>query len=162
MFAAAPEILPLDVPASAPVAWQRPTEPQLGVLIRRTGALRARFTVPSAGVWSLWLQGEIMPTVNLGLDGRHLTSVGGQLRGNVFNPDTLPPIELPLAAGAHVLTITRGGSTLAPGDRGSAALTAAFLTPAEAGTSARLGAIAPAAWRSLCGRRLDWVETGPS
>jgi hypothetical protein len=159
VYATPPAILPLDVTAAAPAGWRRPLQPQLGVLIRRQGQLRATFTVPHAGVWSLWLQGEIMPTVRIGLDGRRLASVGGQLRGNLFNPDTLPPIELRLArGGAHVLTLARAGDTLAPGDRGSATLQGMFLTPAAAGSSAQLHAVAPRSWRSLCGRRLDWVE----
>jgi hypothetical protein len=159
VFAAAPQIVPVDFAAAAPAGWRRPVNAQLGVLIRRQGQLRATFTVPHAGVWSLWLQGEIMPTVSIGLDGRRLTSVGGQLRGNVFNPDTLPPIALRLArAGTHALTIARAAGTLAPGDRGSATLQGLFLTPAAQGTAATLHTTAPGRWRSLCGRRLDWVE----
>jgi hypothetical protein len=74
----------------------------------------------------------------------------------VFNPDTLPPIRVVLAAGDHTVTLARGGTNLAPGARGSAVLHALFLTPVPARQTLRV--TDPARWRTLCGRRLEWVE----
>lgn len=156
--AVAPEAVPLDVTAAAPPDWRRPTLPDLGVVIRGRGHLQAAFTVLRAGVWNVWIRGEIMPTVAVGVDGRQAASVRAQLRGNVYNPDTLPPIPVRLAAGRHVLTLARASASLAPGQGGSDTLNAIYLTPAAAGATAALHTVAPSRWRSLCGARLDWVE----
>ena len=59
------------------------------------------------------------------------------------------------------MTITRGnGNPLAPGAGGSAILDSIFLTPAGAGSQARLHDTPAAQWRSLCGAPLEWVEAG--
>jgi len=97
--------------------------------MRRPGELTARFALPHAGAWTLWLRGQFMPRVLVGVDGRRLTTIAGQLAGNSLVPDTAPPISVRLDAGAHSLSVTRAGFSLAPGNGGSAVLAAAFLTP---------------------------------
>jgi hypothetical protein len=122
----------------------------------RPGRLAATFELP-AGRWDLWVQGQIMPAVELGLDGRRLASIGGELSGNSLVPDTVPPLAVALSAGAHRLSVTRGPSTLKPGDGGSAVLAAIFLTPAAYDPGALRSA--PAShWRALCGRSYEWIE----
>jgi hypothetical protein len=99
-----------------------------------------------------------MPAVQVRIDGRLLASVGGQLSGNSRVLDTVPPLPAVLSAGHHRLTVTRGASTLAPGEEGSAVLGAIFLTPATYDPQHALRAVAAGSWRALCGRRYSWVE----
>jgi hypothetical protein len=120
------------------------------------GHITADFRVPRAGVWNVWLEGEIMPRVTVSLDGGRLGTIAGQLMGSQFNPETMTPFPVLLSAGAHSLTVSRGGRSLAPGNGGSALLHAIFLTPA--GARETLHATPAASWRSLCGRRYDWIE----
>lgn len=123
----------------------------------RPGSLRAAFTVPRAGVWQLWLQGQIMPSVGVSIDGHGLASVSGQLDGNSLVPDTIRVLAASLAAGRHRVALTRGGFRLAPGDGGSAVLDAIFLTPG--GEPARsLRSVPASSWRTLCDGAYAWVE----
>jgi hypothetical protein len=154
--ASPPEIVGIDVARTSHPAWR---ESRLGLLLSGPGRLEARFVVPRAGVWDLWLQGEIMPAVGVSVDGRQLSSISGQLTGVATDPDTMAPLRVHLAAGPHRLTISRGsGNPLAPGAGGSAILDSIFLTPAGAGSQASLHVTPAAQWRSLCGEPLEWVE----
>jgi hypothetical protein len=114
------------VGAGHPVGWGRERG---GWAMRRAGTLTVRFALPRAGSWTLWLQGQFMPRVTVALDGARVASIAGQLAGNSLVPDAAPPIPLRLAAGAHALSVTRAGFSLAPGNGGPAVLAAAFLTP---------------------------------
>jgi hypothetical protein len=129
-----------------------------GLVMGTPGRLSTSFQAPHAGVWDVWVQGQIMPTITLGVDGRTIASIAGQLDGNSLVPDTVPPVTVRLAAGRHSLTVTRQGFSLAPGEGGSAVLDAILLTPAGADPQGPLRATAPGAWRSMCGRRYQWVE----
>ena len=100
-----------------------------------------------------------MPPVGVSVDGHRLPSINGQITGVASDPNTMAPLRVRLAAGSHRLTITRGASNpLAPGSGGSAILDSIFLTPVGSGAQATLHVTPPAQWRSLCGRRLEWIE----
>ncbi|HZL49248.1 MAG TPA: hypothetical protein VFC30_09575 [Solirubrobacteraceae bacterium] len=154
-----PELVRVDVASALHPAW---AETRLGLLMTRPGRLEATFAVPHAGLWDLWLQGEIMPAVGVSVDRHPLASISSQLTGVATDPDTMAPLRVRLAARSHRLTITRGGSSaLAPGEGGSAILDSIFLTPAGAGAEAALHVTPAAQWRSLCGARLEWIEVVP-
>ena len=154
-----PQIVPIDVARALHPAW---AESRDGLLMSRPGRLEATFAVPHTGTWDLWLQGEIMPAVEVSVDGRPLASISGQLTGVATDPDTIAPLRVRLTAGLHRVTITRGSSSLlAPGSGGSAILDSIFLTPAGAGSQATLHVTPAARWRSLCGQRLEWIEVVP-
>jgi len=156
--ASPPEIVRIDVARASHPVWR---ESRLGLLMSGPGRLTAAFVLPRAGVWDLWLQGEIMPAVTVSLDGRQLSSISGQLTGVATDPDTMAPLPVALSAGSHRVTITRGsGNPLAPGAGGSAILDSIFLTPVGAGSQATLHVTRAAQWRSLCGEPLEWVEAG--
>jgi hypothetical protein len=152
--AEAPQLVAIPLLRSAhPAGWGRQRQ---GLVMTRPGRLAATFELP-AGRWDLWVQGQIMPAVELGLDGRRLASIGGQLSGNSLVPDTIPPLALALSGGPHRLSVTRGPSNLKPGDGGSAVLAAIFLTPAAYDPGALRSA--PASdWHALCGRSYEWIE----
>ncbi len=156
--ASPPEIVGIDVASASHPAWR---ESRLGLLMSGPGRLEAAFVLPHAGVWDLWLRGEIMPAITVSVDGRQLASISGQLTGVATDPDTMAPLPAQLSAGSHQVTITRGsGNPLAPGAGGSAILDSIFLTPAGAGSQATLHVTPAAQWRSLCGEPLEWVEAG--
>lgn len=157
--ASPPKIVEIDVAHALHPAW---AETRLGLLMSRPGRLEARFMLPHAGAWELWLQGEIMPAIGVSVDRRKLASISGQLTGVATDPDTMAPLRVQLDTGPHRVTITRGSTNqLAPGSGGSAILDSIFLTPAGSGSQATLHVIPAAQWRSLCGRRLEWIEIVP-
>jgi hypothetical protein len=151
-----PETVSADVAGGRrPPSWKY-THP--GLLMSGTGSLRTSFSLPWSGVWELWLKGEIMPTVDIEIDGSRIASIGGELNGNPHNPEPTAPVAVPLSGGRHTLTISRsGGLDLAAGAGGWAILHEAFLTPAGDGAD-RLVAVAPSRWLGLCGGRYDWIE----
>jgi hypothetical protein len=155
LIASSPAELVLIPPrrASHPARWGRERE---GLVLSTPGRLSSGFALPHGGVWELWLQGQLMPAVNIAVDGRSLGSIAGQLAGNSLVPDTMTPLKVRLAAGPHRLSITRGGLSLAPGDGGSAVLDAIFLAPQ--GAAPVLSSVPAANWRALCGRAHQWVE----
>jgi len=138
-----------------PSGWGRV---RAGVAPKRAGRLTVSFQVPSTGIWRLWAQAQMMPTIRLAIDGRAVASIGGELSGNSLVVNTAPPVEVPLAAGRHTLTVSRGGATLAAGDGGAAFLDAVFLTSAATPAAGVLREVHASDWRSLCGRRYEWVE----
>ncbi len=138
-----------------PSDWGRERK---ALVMGHPGTLHTSFTLPAAGSWNVWVQGDIMPTVRLRIDGRELASISGQLSGNSLVPNTIPAIPAQLSAGVHSLTLTRTGPGLGPGETGAAVLDAIFLTPAASGSAPTLISAPAAHWRSLCGRSYQWVE----
>ena len=158
--APSPQLLRIPLAqASHPAHWDR-LRGGLGMIT--PGRLSAGFALPSPGLWDVWLQGQIMPAVGLGVDGRPLATVRGQLGGNSVVTNIITPLRVSLSAGRHRLSIARGGFSLAPGDGGSADLYGVFLTQANAQARPRLLSVPPARWRSLCGRTYEWIEVVPT
>jgi hypothetical protein len=156
--AASPGFRELDIEhSSRPRAWGRM---RIGVQLVGAGRLSAQISLPSTGRWEIWLQGQIMPTVKVAVDGHTAGSLGGQLGGNSVVPNSLTPLSIFLARGSHTVTISRGGTDLAPGNGGSAALYHVLLTPA-APSGGILHSASPARWHSLCGRYYQWIEVLP-
>jgi hypothetical protein len=154
--APAPELVGIALArAERPARWGHERN---GLVMSAPGQLSAGFVLPSSGLWNVWVQGEIMPTVKLGVDGRTIASIAGQLDGNSLVPNTVPPVSVRLVAGVHRISLTRGRSSLAPGDGGAAVLDAIFLTPAHTDPQGPLRVVAPADWPSLCGHRYQWIE----
>ncbi len=154
--AEAPKLIGISLARAAhPARWGHERK---GLVMSTPGGLSASFELPSAGAWQVWVQGQIMPTVQLSVDGHPIASIAGQLDGNSLVPNTVPPIPVRLAAGRHRLSVTRPSFSLVPGDGGAAVLDAIFLTPARTDPQGPLRAAAPARWRTLCGRSYQWVE----
>jgi hypothetical protein len=158
--AVAPVLVTVSLARSShPAGWGHERQ---GLVMSTPGRLSAAFELPAGGVWNLWIQGQIMPTVTVGVDGRRVSSIGGELSGNSLVHDTLPPRPIRLSAGGHRVTIARGAATLAPGDGGSAVLDVVFLTAARADPQGTLRVVARSGWRALCGSRYTWVELTPA
>jgi hypothetical protein len=150
-----PQVVEVEVARSRHLDW-RYTHP--GLVMKGAGQLRSTFSVAHAGAWEVWLKGQLMPTADVGVDGRSIGSIGAQLDGNPHNPEAMTPLRVTLSAGRHRLTISRGDSILAPGEGGWAILHEVFLTPAGAPDVDTLRVTPPARWRALCGGRFDWIE----
>jgi hypothetical protein len=150
-----PVLVSVEVARSQHPAWSY-THP--GLAMKGAGRLQSTFSVPHAGAWDMWLKGQLMPRADIGVDGRSIGSIGGQLDGNPHNPDAMTPLRVTLSASRHRLTIVRGDSVLAPGDGGWAILHEIYATPANAPNVDRLRVTPPARWRTLCEGRFDWIE----
>jgi hypothetical protein len=157
LVAASPaEVVRIDLASAHRTAtWRRVA---IWYVMPGPGRLAAPFRIQRPGLWNVWLQGEIMRSVTVRVDGRLVGSIGGQVGGDVVVPNTMTPLPVRLAAGRHDLSISRGGTSLAPGDGGSAILISVFLAPAGAGEQQQLHVAPGALWRSLCGHRYVWIE----
>ncbi len=153
--AAAPEVLGVPLRRSRrPSRWRAG---RAGLVLGSAGRLRSTISIPTAGVWDVWVKGQLMRPLHVSIDGHELATVSGLLDGNSLVAGSARPIAVRLAAGTHQLELERGGSSLAPGDGGAAVLKSVLLTPAG-GAGASLRVVPAAAWRSLCGGRYQWVE----
>jgi hypothetical protein len=118
------------------VALTRALRPRGWALVHRRivmggpGTLTASFDIPRAGVWEVWLEGDLMRALTVSVDSRTLGTLAGQLDGNTLVVNALTPLRVRLSAGRHTLTLTRPGASIAPGDGGQATLVSAFLVPA--------------------------------
>jgi len=133
-----------------------------GISMYHEGTLSAPFSLPRRGPWGLWLQGQMMSEVRVAIDGRQIADISGRVGGDAVVPEIIGPFTSVLAAGRHTLSITRVSSPLAPGDGGVAVLSGAFLVPAGPAGLPALLSVPSAAWRSLCGRALQWIELVPA
>ena len=150
-----PVLVSVEVARSRHPTWSY-THP--GLAMKGAGRLQSTFSAPQAGAWEMWLKGQLMPRADIGVDGRSIGSIGGQLDGNPHNPDAMTPLRVTLSAARHRLTIARGDSIWAPGDGGWAILHEIYATPANAPDVDRLRVTPPARWRTLCEGRFDWIE----
>jgi hypothetical protein len=158
--ARAPELITIALARSPhPASWGHQRK---ALVMSSPGTLTSAFALPTTGRWDVWLQGDIMPTVQLHVDGRPIASIAGQLSGNSLVPDTVPAIPVQLAAGVHSLSVTRKRAGFGPGETGAAVLDAVFLTPAGADASATLHSVAASDWQALCGHKYQWVEIVPA
>ena len=120
------------------------------------GSIESSFRVRSAGTYELWLAGDADRPLSVSIDGHVVGSVAAQSGddGNVMDVATIR-----VSAGRHKVRIVRGGGDLRPADNGSSIVDGIIFestaAPAERET---MQSIAPAAWKSLCGRPLDWIE----
>jgi hypothetical protein len=78
-----------------------------------SGSAQMQITLPSAGRYSIWLQGSIGRPLTFYIDGKRLSSLGYEER----YPDQFLLVHTrTLAAGEHTLRVVRGGGDLHPGD----------------------------------------------
>jgi hypothetical protein len=160
LAAEAPEVVHVALARTVhPASWGHERQ---GLVMSRSGTLSAALSVPSAGAWEVWVKGQFMPAVELALDGRALRTIAGELSGNSLVTAAPPPTPVRLTAGSHVLTLTRGGFTLAPGNGGAAVLDAIFLTPAGIPAQGTLRGAPSSRPQQLCGPRYQWVELLPA
>ena len=106
------------------------------------------------GRYDVWLGGSFLGRFSAAVDGRPVGSAQHELEwsGQLVDLGTLP-----LAGGSHRVLLRYAYGGWRPGTHGLAPLPSGPLVVAPS-SSPRVVGVAPARARSLCGRRLDWVE----
>jgi hypothetical protein len=138
--------------------WRRRS---FGLEMTGPGTARMTVAVPRPGTWMLWMQGQLMPTVGVVVDGRQVGTIAGQIEGGSLSGQVIAPLPVQLSAGVHTISIVRGPAGLGPGEDGWADVRAVFLTAAGRGGRAAILRAPLSHWRSLCAARLQWAEALP-
>lgn len=124
------------------------------LIANTTGVASLNISVPSAGRYGFWIGGSFRRTLTLVVDGRKVGSVRHQLN----NSGQWTPLgQAALGRGPHTAELRYGGSRLAPGSGGFAFAMGPLVASRET-ADLPVTYVDPANARSLCGKRLDWVE----
>jgi hypothetical protein len=146
---------PMFAPALAPhsPSWAPDPGDPAGLVPVGPGRVQGYISVPRAGRYDVWLDGSFARAVDIAVGGRRVGSVAYAInaRGDAELAGTVQ-----LGSGRNTVTLTRGGGDLRPGNGGARRIGPLALTPA--GEPAPVQTVAPADWRSWCGRSLDWAE----
>jgi hypothetical protein len=134
-----------------------PEPPGGGFVLSGQGRARIKIRVPSAGAWRIWLQGDVGRALEARVDGQRVGSAGYQSGGT---GQYLTPLTVNLAAGTHLLDLTRGGGTLAPGDGNVTVLHRLVLEP-PGGATTTVRDVPASKGRDICRETVDWVELVP-
>jgi hypothetical protein len=150
-----PVVLPAQMDPSP--NWEPFAEFPGAVALSGPGRAGTTVEVPRPQRLHVWLEASVSREVTVTVDGREVGTVAGHLN----NPGAYLPVgEVALDAGAHDVSITMAGGTLAPGDGYRAGQRQigplVFSPPGDERRAVRT--IDPADHRELCGRSLDWVE----
>jgi hypothetical protein len=134
--------------AVAPVAVPVTTPPL-------SGTLSVDQAVPTGGRYTAWLAGDWYGNATVWVDGHKVGSRRHELNWPGLYTD-LGTIDL--TAGSHRVTITVARGGWHPGSGGSSySFGPLTLSPLDNDRN-EVDSVPPADARSLCGRRLDWVE----
>ncbi len=107
-----------------------------------------------AGRYVVWLGGTVDRAMAVSIDGHEIGAPSQQSGGD---GTAIRVATVQLAAGRHLYRLARGGGDLRPDDALSTGIDGFVLEPAGADESP-VETVAPSAWRTLCGRPLDWIE----
>ena len=119
-----------------------------------TGTASARIAVPEAGRYTAWLAGDWFGKSSVSIDGDEVGAKRAELNWPGLYTD-LGAGEL--ADGRHDIDLTYDTDGLHPGS-GGPPFSFGPLALSREDARDRVQTIEPANARSLCGRRLDWVE----
>ena len=155
--AESPELIGISLAGAAhPTRWGRQRQ---GLVMSTPGRLSAAFALPASGVWDVWVQGQIMPTIELQrrrapdrLDRRAARRQLARARHRPAGPRPARRGAPPRVGHAR---------RLQPGRRATAARrcsTRSSSRPPAADPQGPLRVAAPALWRTLCGRQYEWIE----
>jgi hypothetical protein len=110
--------------------------------------------LPSSGAHLIYVGGAFRRQLEVSVDGRRVSSE----RHRLSHSGHYEPLgEAELSRGAHRLDVRYRPAELAPGSGGPAfELGPLYVVPAS---SPSVALVPPARARSLCGQRLDWIES---
>ncbi|MFI4989741.1 MAG: hypothetical protein ACHQHO_02335 [Solirubrobacterales bacterium] len=153
---------PLNVAASLTGAVHSPTIAEITDLEGRRelgfngpGRIETGAQVRHAGVYELWLGGSIDSRgVRVLVDHR---LVGEPSAQSGDDANVVAVARLSLSAGHHDIQLVRRGGGLQPGNNAGTVIDGIVFEPVAAELQ-QVQQLDPRAWRSLCGRPLDWVE----
>lgn len=112
------------------------------------------FRVAQGDRYSLWLGGSVDRPLTVFVDGRRIGAPAAQSGGD---GNMIQVGSLMLGPGRHSFVLLRGGGDLRPDDAGSTVIDGLVFEPVAA-EDEQIRSVAARAWRSLCGRSLDWIE----
>ena len=118
------------------------------------GTVTTNVALPSAGRYTAWLGGDWFGLASVSVDGRKVGAKRAELNwpGNYTD---LGSVRLP--AGDHLVELTYRPGGWRPGSGGTPS-SFGPLVLSRADDRERVFAVSPGAARTLCGRRLDWIE----
>ena len=119
-----------------------------------SGRAQLAMSVPRAGRYAVWAQGSFPGRLAVSVAGRPVGAVRHRLQ-QVVQHVRLGTVRL--AAGRHAVTVGYDRGGWRPGSQGSPAQLGGIVLTPESGRSPGLVSVAPAQWRRLCGRTLDWI-----
>ena len=151
-----PAVTVVDLSAGVlPPAWQVYDGSAGAVYPTRPGTLQAAVSVPAAGEYGFWLAGSFRPVVELSVDGRRLATA----RNHLNHPGVDTPLgQTELAPGPHSVSVRYAGADLRPGSAGTPFELGPLVLSRFTAESSPVTYVRPAQARSLCGKRLDWIE----
>jgi hypothetical protein len=119
------------------------------------GRLMARVSVERPDRYLVWIEGSFGRGYRVSIDGRTVGSVRYQLSG----PRQYASAgSVRVAGGGHTLILLRPGDDLRPGNGGRHRLLGPIVLAPEKDASRAVRIVPPRHWRSLCSKRLDWIE----
>jgi hypothetical protein len=141
-----------------PESWL-PTEPGSPDLIPRgAGGATLEVNVPADDRYGLYLQGSVRNRLTVFVDGAEVGSVVQQL-----NPaqQFLYFGDLDLTAGRHEVVLVYEGQTLGPGSGGPPEPIGPLVLSPTRNEDPPVRRLPSSEAETLCGKRLDWIETLP-
>jgi uncharacterized membrane protein YoaK (UPF0700 family) len=151
---------PTFIPASAPRSplWGPYPLYRGSIFLSEAGYAASDIVFPAGGEYRVWVEGSFGRPVDVLVNEEEVGSVQYELG----NPGQFLDLgETSIEAGEQHITVTQTGGDLRPGNGGSRAglrhLGPVVFSPASNEEPKTLR-VAPEDWRSLCDRRLDWVE----
>ena len=119
-----------------------------------SGTASAQITAPEAGRYTVWLAGDWFGNSSVEVDGHEVGSRRAELNWPGLYADLG---DVVLGAGKHTVDLTYDSGGLHPGSGGPPSSFGPLTLSAEDAREP-VQTFAPSAARSLCGRRLDWIE----
>jgi len=147
-------------PAAAPrtPGWGPYGDYPGAVVLDSAGDVEWRTAIPAGGEYRVWAEGSFGRPVTVRVNGAPIGTVEYELG----NPGQYLPFgDISVETDEQALRIEQGGGDLRPGNGGRLAglrhLGPVVFSPPE-NEDPRIVTRKPRDWRSLCGRRLDWIE----
>jgi hypothetical protein len=124
------------------------------------GTLEGAVKVPAAGRYGAWLGGTFKSGLRLEIDGKRVA----EKRHRLNQPGNFEPMgEVELTPGTHRLSIHYDGADLHPGSGGQPYRMGPLVLGTTTAADRPVVRIPASRARTLCGKRLDWIEAiGPA
>jgi hypothetical protein len=122
---------------------------------RGGGDLALTVDVPRAGRYDLWLGGSFRSRLRVYVDGRLVSEPGAYFSDGSHE---VPLGKAFLSAGSHGVLLSLDGPDLRPGSGGYSLAMGPLRLSTSTSVDSSVVSVNAAEARSLCGKRLDWIE----
>jgi hypothetical protein len=130
------------------------SRPNFLFLGQQAGTLTGTVYVPTGGRYRVWLQGSLSRPVSVRVDGHPVGTVSNEI-GSAGQFNELASLDL--SPGPATVRIVRPASGLGPGNVASGELLGPLVLEPQ-NEAVTVHEVAASRARSLCGRRLQWLE----